>query len=107
VGWRDCPPNRNRVAGAASLGNDECGDEDLPRERLVGTDSVFWGQRDHLLVLGLGFLQNLNIPGLNEVITFVEGLPMIGARGLLIGIGIGLLMMAFRVLFGMEGSGND
>ena len=34
-------------------------------------------------------------------------LPMIGARGLLIGIGIGLLMMAFRVLFGMEGSGND
>lgn len=59
------------------------------------------------LILGLGFLQNLNIPGLNEVITFVEGLPMIGARGLLIGIGIGLLMMAFRVLFGMEGSGND
>ena len=59
------------------------------------------------LILGLGFLQNLNIPMLNEVIRFVEGLPMIGARGLLIGIGIGLLMMAFRVLFGMEGSGND
>jgi hypothetical protein len=59
------------------------------------------------LILGLGFLQNLNIPGLNEVITFVEGLPMIGGRGLLIGIGMGLLMMAFRVLFGMEGSGND
>lgn len=59
------------------------------------------------LILGLGFLQNLNFPALNEVITFVEGLPMIGARGLLIGIGIGLLMMAFRVLFGMEGSGND
>lgn len=59
------------------------------------------------LVLGLGFLQNLNFPALNEVIRFVEGLPMIGARGLLIGIGIGLLMMAFRVLFGMEGSGND
>ena len=59
------------------------------------------------LTLGLGFLQNLNIPVLNEVIRFVEVLPMIGARGLLIGIGIGLLMMAFRVLFGMEGSGND
>jgi len=59
------------------------------------------------LILGLGFLQNLNIPMLNEVIRFVEALPMIGARGLLIGIGIGLLMMAFRVLFGMEGSGND
>ena len=59
------------------------------------------------LILGLGFLQNLNFPALNEVITFMEGLPMIGARGLLIGIGIGLLMMAFRVLFGMEGSGND
>ena len=59
------------------------------------------------LILGLGFLQNLNIPVLNEVIRFVEVLPMIGARGLLIGIGIGLLMMAFRVLFGMEGSGND
>ena len=59
------------------------------------------------LILGLGFLQNLNIPALNEVIRFVEVLPMVGARGLLIGIGIGLLMMAFRVLFGMEGSGND
>ena len=59
------------------------------------------------LILGLGFLQNLNSPVMNEVITFLEGLPMIGARGLLIGIGIGLLMMAFRVLFGMEGSGND
>ena len=59
------------------------------------------------LILGLGFLQNLNFPALNEVIRFVEGLPMIGARGLLIGIGIGLLMMAFRVLFGMEGPGND
>jgi len=59
------------------------------------------------LILGLGFLQNLNIPELNEVIRVVEALPMIGARGLLIGIGIGLLMMAFRVLFGMEGSGND
>lgn len=59
------------------------------------------------LILGLGFLQSLNIPVLNEVIRFVEVLPMIGARGLLIGIGIGLLMMAFRVLFGMEGSRND
>jgi len=59
------------------------------------------------LVLGLGFLQNLKIPVLNEAIRIVESLPMIGARGLLIGIGIGLLMMAFRVLFGMEGSGND
>jgi len=59
------------------------------------------------LVLGLGFLQSLNSPVLNQVITFLEGLPMIGARGLLIGVGIGLLMMAFRVLFGMEGSGND
>jgi len=59
------------------------------------------------LILGLGFLQNLKIPVLNEAILIVEGLPMIGARGLLIGIGIGLLMMAFRVLFGMEGSEND
>lgn len=59
------------------------------------------------LLLGLGFLQNLNIPALNEVLRVMEGLPMIGARGLLIGIGIGLLMMAFRVLFGMEGSEND
>lgn len=59
------------------------------------------------LVLGLGFLQNLNLPVLNWVIRLVEGLPMIGARGLLIGIAIGLLMMAFRVIFGMEGTGND
>lgn len=59
------------------------------------------------LILGLGLLQNLKLPVLNEAIRVVEALPMIGARGLLIGIGIGLLMMAFRVLFGMEGSDND
>lgn len=59
------------------------------------------------LILGLGFLQSLKIPVINEVLRFVEGLPMIGARGLLIGISIGLLMMAFRVLFGVEGSGDD
>ena len=78
------------------------------RERGWSTLTVSFGVSAIIfLILGLGFLQNLNLPGLNEAIRFVEGLPMIGARGLLIGIGIGLLMMAFRVLIGIEGSGND
>lgn len=78
------------------------------RERGWSALSVSFGVSAVIfLILGMGFLQSLNLPVLNEVILFVERLPMIGARGLLIGIGIGLLMMAFRVVLGMEGPGND
>ncbi|MFZ3069886.1 MAG: hypothetical protein WA110_02020 [Anaerolineaceae bacterium] len=54
------------------------------------------------LVLSLGILQALQIPQLDLVIGYLQKLPVIGARGLLIGIAIGALLMGLRVLFGME-----
>ena len=54
------------------------------------------------LVIALGLLQALNIPVLTTVINYLQRLPMIGARGLLIGIGIGALLMGLRVVLGLE-----
>ncbi len=54
------------------------------------------------LVISLGLLQALNIPVLTTFINFLQRLPMIGARGLLIGIGIGALLMGLRVVLGLE-----
>ncbi|MGV8049865.1 MAG: hypothetical protein AB2L21_05880 [Anaerolineaceae bacterium] len=54
------------------------------------------------LLLSLGILQALQIPQLDVVIGYLQELPIVGARGLLIGIGIGALLAALRVLFGME-----
>jgi len=44
----------------------------------------------------------LNIPLLTTIIAYLQRLPLIGARGLLIGIGIGALMTGLRVMLGLE-----
>lgn len=54
------------------------------------------------LVISLGLLQALNIPMLDSVILTLQGLPVIGARGLLIGISLGALLMGLRVMLGNE-----
>jgi len=54
------------------------------------------------LVISLGLLQALNIPLLTAILNYVQRLPMIGIRGLLIGVGIGALMMGLRVALGLE-----
>lgn len=54
------------------------------------------------LFLNLGFLRLDFSEGLNDVIAVVQRLPVIGARGLLIGAGLGALLMGLRVLFGQE-----
>jgi len=54
------------------------------------------------LVISLGLLQALNIPLLTTIIAYLQRLPLIGARGLLIGIGIGALMTGLRVMLGLE-----
>jgi len=35
-------------------------------------------------------------------VSALQRLPLIGARGLLIGLGLGALLMGLRVLFGQE-----
>jgi len=54
------------------------------------------------LVIALGLLQALNIPLLTAVLNYLQRLPLIGARGLLIGIGLGALLMGLRVVLGLE-----
>lgn len=58
------------------------------------------------LVIGLGFLQALNSPQVNVIINALQMLPLIGARGLLIGMSFGALILALKALMG-EGVGND
>ncbi len=59
------------------------------------------------LILGLGFLQAIDFPPLQRVIHVIEGLPMIGARGLLIGVALGAILMGVRVLTGVERPYDD
>jgi len=59
------------------------------------------------LFLGLGVLQAIDYPPLQRVIQAIEGLPMIGARGLLIGVTLGAILMGMRVLIGAERPYDD
>lgn len=52
------------------------------------------------LFLNLGFLKSGVNPGLDRVVIALKSLPVIGARGLLIGVALGTLVMGLRVLFG-------
>lgn len=54
------------------------------------------------LFLNLGFLRQDSNPGLSQLFSTLQRLPMVGARGLLIGVALGALLMALRVLFGQE-----
>lgn len=59
------------------------------------------------LILGLGLLQAIDYQPLNQIIRVIEALPMIGARGLLIGVALGGLLMGVRVLTGAERPYDD
>ena len=39
---------------------------------------------------------------MSQVVSMIQRLPIVGARGLLIGVALGALLMALRVLFGQE-----
>ena len=59
------------------------------------------------LVIGLGFLQALNILQLTAALRVFEQLPLIGARGLLLGVAIGAMLLGLRVLFGLQRPWGD
>ena len=59
------------------------------------------------LVIGLGFLQALNIVQLTAALHVFEQLPLIGARGLLLGVATGALLLGLRVLFGLQRPWGD
>ena len=59
------------------------------------------------LILGLGLVQAIDYAPIKQVIRAIEGLPMIGARGLLIGVALGAILMGMRVLIGAERPYDD
>lgn len=54
------------------------------------------------MVLSLGFLQGFGEPVINQIIIFINALPVAGGRGILIGISLGALLTGLRVLTGSE-----
>ena len=55
------------------------------------------------LLLSSGFLAFLNnAPILGSVVVFLQRLPMAGARGILLGIGLGSLTTGLRILMGAD-----
>ncbi len=52
------------------------------------------------LILNIGVLPVEQYSGLEAIIATVQRLPVIGSRGLLIGVGLGALITGLRVLFG-------
>lgn len=56
------------------------------------------------LILDIGFFQALELPFVNQIIEFLQHLPLAGGRGILIGISLGALLTGLRVLFGAERS---
>lgn len=98
---RGSAADRNRASGLISPGHDEPGGQSF-RERggwsvltiSFGISALFF------LFLNLGFLNFGENPGLDRVILAIRSLPVIGARGLLIGLALGALVMGLRALFG-------
>ncbi|HPH94696.1 MAG TPA: hypothetical protein PKW33_09280 [Anaerolineaceae bacterium] len=54
------------------------------------------------LITSIGFLTSSNIPVINDVVAFINRLPLAGARGLLIGVALGSLTAGIRILLGVD-----
>ncbi len=54
------------------------------------------------LLLILGFQQGLSSPFAAELILFIKRLPLVGARGILLGMALGGLVVGLRVLFSIN-----
>lgn len=54
------------------------------------------------LIIKSGFVQGLENPIIDEILAFVQRLPLAGGRGILIGISLGALLTGLRVIFGAE-----
>jgi hypothetical protein len=54
------------------------------------------------LVLGSGILAGLNVPVVQQIVSFIDRLPVAGARGILLGIALGSLTAGLRILMGAD-----
>ena len=54
------------------------------------------------LIISSGFLVGVNIPILQDIVAFIDRLPVAGARGILLGIALGSLTTGLRILMGAD-----
>lgn len=54
------------------------------------------------LFFSLGFLQSFHNPTVDLIIRFFQRFSLAGSRGLILGISLGVMMVAFRLIFGGE-----
>jgi hypothetical protein len=54
------------------------------------------------LVIGSGLLAGLNLPIVQDIVSFIDRLPVAGARGILLGIALGSLTAGLRILTGAD-----
>lgn len=59
------------------------------------------------LVLNLGLIRTASRTVADEVMGFFQRLPMVGARGVLIGMGLGGLLMGLRYLLSINSPGGE
>jgi Na+/H+ antiporter NhaA len=61
-----------------------------------GLSAVFF------LLLGMNISRLVINPQLDAALLTLSQIPLIGARGLIIGISLGALLLALRIVFGIE-----
>lgn len=54
------------------------------------------------LVIGSGLLAGLNLPFVQDIVSFIDRLPVAGGRGILLGIALGSLTAGLRILTGAD-----
>ncbi len=74
----------------------------LLRQRRDGMSILFVISAVVFLIISSGFLVGVNIPVLQDIVAFIDRLPVAGARGILLGIALGSLTAGLRILMGAD-----
>jgi hypothetical protein len=74
----------------------------LMRRRQGGMAVIFVISALVFLVLLSGFLTSVNVPLVQDILVFLDHLPVAGVRGILLGIALGGLVTGLRILLGAD-----
>jgi hypothetical protein len=74
----------------------------LLRQRLDALSILFVFSAVIFLIIGSGLLAGVNIPIVQDLVAFIDRLPVAGARGILLGIALGSLTTGLRILMGAD-----